>query len=208
MAYMIEETDMFHHVQKTGGKTVLKALQDAGNKVRVLAAAPKLHGGVAREDQLIREYDVDGRFGFVRRPAAWWKSFRDFHTSSKPRCDGRAVRVHDLTVLMADCVDLYDLSANDFVKEMVERHPGFYSRMLKCYYPEGKDWWVGHQEQLEQHLFDYCEMRGFSVPKKIGKENVSKPMKPGNLYPKTIARVEELESYCLTRFYEKSSIQC
>lgn len=206
MAYVVG-ANLFLHVPKTGGKAVLSALRKAGNRVRPVRS-PGCHNGHARESELRdRRYRWSFRFGFVRHPVDWWLSLRNF--AATPRHGNGlfdidpAVR-HPFNPIIADCLEMRHRPVDAFVREIaINRHPGFYTRMLKDYY--GADFsrvdWVGRQESLFDDLRALCVSRGLRVPKEAKRVNVSAPLFWGSISPATRKDVESIEQGCLDQYY-------
>jgi hypothetical protein len=204
MAYVIGRT-LFLHIPKTGGKAVLSALREAGNRVRPVRS-PGWHNGHAGVDALADpRYNWDFVFAFVRHPVSWWKSLHDFaSTPGTLLFDYDRDLRHPFNDIIADAEELRHAGAETFVREMATvRWRGFYSRMLRRYLGDdfGSACWIGRQETLAVDLRSLCERRGLAVPDLVPDVNVSQPASKSFLSCSTMIGVEAFEADAMNEFY-------
>jgi hypothetical protein len=123
---------LFEHLPKTGGKACLDAMRRVGLAVREVDA-PGHHIGHARESETRDpRYSWNFKFGAIRRPDRWWLSLWKFATTENSKlCEIPVSLGHPFRPIMAYLRT--DRTPDEFVGEIINRAPGFASRMFAAY---------------------------------------------------------------------------
>ena len=194
MALLLTDDSVFLHVPKAGGTWVTRVLREAG-VVRFRFSSK--HADVAHTLDFGRRHPwqylkrtarggpgLHGRiragykFTFVRHPLSWYRSFYKYMTQLEWKRHTGIGRDpwHPYE-------ELYDHKADSFegfMERVVERSPGFCTRMFRGYTEPGVDF-VGTQENLVSDLVHVMEARGFEFdPERVRqrkRENVSSKAK-------------------------------
>lgn len=208
MGYLIGRETFFEHVPKTAGKAALDGMRRIGVRVRPVDA-PGFHIGHARAaDSNDRRYRWNSRFGFVRRPSDWWLSLWKFAETPESKLFEINPDIgHPFRPLMPWLRK--GLSPDVFVEELVNRVPGFASRMFADYL-DGADF-VGRSDNLGPALV--AALRFFGVRAienedaarwlgtSIKRVNVSKPTDAhAALSARVVRLVERYETDGFERF--------
>lgn len=208
MGYLIGRETFFEHVPKTAGKAALDGMRRIGVRVRPVDA-PGFHIGHARAaESSDPRYRWNNRFGFVRRPDQWWFSLWKFAETPESKLFGIHPEIgHPFRPLMSWL--RRGLSPDVFVEELVNRCPGFASKMFADYL-DGADF-VGRTDNVGPALV--AALRFFGVRAienedaarwlgtSIKRVNVSKPTDAhAALSARVVRLVERYETDGFERF--------
>jgi len=191
MALLLKPDALFLHVPKTGGSWIRKTLFDldlvrfgVGHKHAPLDRlrrlrhcypraywAGTLKSGPGFQARLDRAF----AFYFVRHPASWYESyFLYMKTRGWPKNEGAGRdRFHPLDPLLELGIEEFD----EFIRHVVERAPGFLTRLYGSYAGSGVRF-VGKQERLVADFHVVLDRIGISIdPALLAKprENARKP---------------------------------
>jgi hypothetical protein len=148
MASLYNDRMVFIHVPKTGGTWLMKALEDSGVKYEVV------HQGGAISHVYWNEMPPRPfRFGFVRYPPTWYRSYWRFvHNAPHEAAD------NDL-----DQMVLGAKSFRDFVETAYVNFRGFLSVMYEDFLgPPGAIEFIGRYENLQNDVIEALQLAGES----------------------------------------------
>lgn len=219
MAVILKGGSLFLHLPKTGGSWVTRVLHDSGlverelrkphkhldarRAVRAYRANSRARVGAFASRGLFRpaEPGVPFMFCFVRHPVRWYESWYKY--ASHPEVAWKRFgRKGWHPNAMLDGLGDEDFSV--FVRRVVERHPGYVSRMYRWYDQPGVAF-VGRQERLRDDLVEV--LRLLSVEFDEAAIRASKPLhvsppppRPIRWPPELLTEVQRLEQPAMARY--------
>ena len=177
MALLLKNGAVFMHIPKTGGNWVRTVLDKLGLASREIGFK---HAGVERllpEPYLYPDYyktlrsmrmlkvgipfyPLPARFTFVRHPITWYESW--FKFLSEPRRNWShfierrgPIDIHTVSVLNG--CGYGGIEFNDFVKNVIEKSPGFVTELYSAYTRLGVQF-MGRQENLRKDLIKVLQL--------------------------------------------------
>ena len=191
MATVQNDCLAFIHVPKTGGSWVTEAMRVAGVECR---PAERLYGSERFGHLIHLEVPADRfRFGFVREPADWYRSFwchrhthQDWQEDEKMPLDA-----------------LSRGSFPEFIERVTTELPGYLTRLYEHYLgPPGEIDFVGRYENLREDLIHALSEAGdyhLDAVRQLDPVNASRRL--ADLTPELSERVLEAERGVTQRFY-------
>ena len=198
MASVYNDRMAYIHVPKTGGTWLMQALVKSGVECKVVH-----EGGAISHVSWSKMPPRPFRFGFVRYPPTWYRSYWTFVRNAP---EGAADNDLDRTILKST-------EFSDFVETSFTNFPGFLSVMYEDFLgPPGAIEFIGRYENLQDDLIEALRLAGETEGWGAANYHVIRNLPPVNvssakagMAPELEAMILESEAHAVERFYGENT---